>query len=198
MTEPSPRCPEKGPRWSFLAQPEKGIYIECDGGVTCPHYGVLGHSEKRQHFHEAAKDRPSVSGGAPPTERCEGMGGSCELSKGHQFACACNIPPENRWDAGQAATPEPPQDAPDYNAAMEWLEKNFPSGPRSMTWAEITACLALYKHEARAASERAPEPTRKLMVSRGGEIHEECPDCRGECSPYKPVPASQPTEESKP
>lgn len=26
---------------------------------------------------------------------------------------------------------------------------------------------------------------RRLMVSRGGEIHEECPDCRGECTPYR-------------
>jgi hypothetical protein len=45
----------------------------------------------------------------------------------------------------------------------------------------------------------APAPAQeppKLMISRSGEIHEWCPDCRGDCcSPYKPV-AAQPVENS--
>jgi len=52
-------------------------------------------------------------------------------------------------------------------------------------WAEL-----LSRIPKGAAVSASPQPP-KLMISRGGEIHEWCPDCRGDCcSPYKPKPIS--------
>jgi hypothetical protein len=49
--------------------------------------------------------------------------------------------------------------------------------------------------QARAVAPVETPKAAKLMVTRGGEIHEECPDCRGECSPYKPAVQTRLTAE---
>jgi hypothetical protein len=41
-------------------------------------------------------------------------------------------------------------------------------------------------------------PPKRMMVNKDGDLHEECRDCRGECSPAVPQPSAQPGQTINP
>ena len=95
------------------------------------------------------------------------------------------------------STPQPTEWDRRWAAYQEFLKK-YPADKDN--WRIFYAgCEAVASH---APVSPPAQPAKRLMITRGGEIHEECPDCRGECRPFEavsggetPQEAPQPTDE---